>query len=366
MENIVVELARQFTAQMTDQEKREMIGQLRRFIDEEFFNLAVEGGEQPARDVPCPRCGCDRVVKRGLDSQGNQRYLCHGCGRTFTTKTKKVFSTTKLDKSTWIAFAQCHVDMLPLRESAQRCGVSLKTAFFMRHRILEAISQNMPAFRSSCGDGMELDECYIRESFKGNRSRCGYSIPRRARKGHASDNREQICVLTGVNDAGDMFFEMTGRGNMTYEQAIRCLSDKVASGTIVATDKAHAYRQALKELDVRKHLAYPSGEHKINKVNSLHSRLKEFLQCFHGVSTRRLWNYLAWFKWIWSFKAGRAADQVAELIVKQVSGCPYLRSWREYKTTPYPFSEYWVLQSKWDARARAALPMFTGRVSTVG
>ena len=61
-----------------------------------------------------------------------------------------------------------------------------------------------------------------------------------------------------------------------------------------------------------------------------------------------------------------AADQVAELIVKQVSGCPYLRSWREYKTTPYPFSEYWVLQSKWDAQARAALPMFTGRVSIVG
>ena len=92
--------------------------------------------------------------------------------------------------------------------------------------------------------------------------------------------------------------------------------------------------------------AHASGAHAINRVNGLHSRIKEFIDGFHGVATRRLWNYLAWFKWIWSFKRGRTAAQTAGLIVKQVGSNPYKTTWRNYKRTPYPFYEYWVKQAK--------------------
>ena len=157
-----------------------------------------------------------------------------------------------------------------------------------------------------------------------------------------------------------MFFEMTGRGNMSEEQAGRFLAGKVASGAIVSTDKANSYRRALRDLDVRRHEAHASGTHAINRVNGLHSRIKEFIDGFHGVATRRLWNYLAWFKWIWSFKRGRTAAQAAGLIVKQVGSNPYKTTWRNYRRTPYPFYEYWVKQAKWDATARAALPLAMG------
>lgn len=121
-------------------------------------------------------------------------------------------------------FAECHVDALPLRESAERCSVSPKTAFFMRHRILECISQNMPAFRSAAGDGMEVDECYLRESFKGNRRNAECGMPRDPRhQPHAIGQYERICVLTGINDAGGFFFEMAWRGNITEERAAACL-----------------------------------------------------------------------------------------------------------------------------------------------
>ena len=116
-----------------------------------------------------------------------------------------MFATTKLDRATWMKFAECHVDVLTLRESAERCGVSLKTAFFMRHRILECIAQSMPAFRSAAGDGMEIDECYLRESFKGNRKNAACGIPRKAHhRPEGIDHYEQICVLTGINDAGQL------------------------------------------------------------------------------------------------------------------------------------------------------------------
>ena len=347
MENILTAMARQFLPQMEPEERAEALRSLKRMIDEEFFAMAVaESGDETARYMECPRCGSrymecprcgsDHVVKRGLDGRGEQRFLCRRCSRTFTARTNRVFATTKLDRATWMKFAECHVDVLTLRESAERCGVSLKTAFFMRHRILECIAQSMPAFRSAAGDGMEIDECYLRESFKGNRKNAACGIPRKAHhRPEGIDHYEQICVLTGINDAGDFFFEMTGRGAMSGEQAARFLEGKVASGTIVATDKAHAYRESLRTLDVRRHEAHGSREHAINRVNGLHSRIMEFIDGFHGVATRRLWNYLAWFKWIWSFRRGRTA-------------------------------EHWVKQAKWDWRARAALPLAMGTVSKAG
>ena len=366
MEDILTTLARQFLPQMEPEERAEALMSLKKMIDEEFFNLAL--GVQPERpETACPRCGSWHVVKKGRDGDGGQRYLCRSCTRTFTARTNKVFATTKLDRATWMKFAECHVDVLSLRESAERCGVSLKTAFFMRHRVLECIAQNMPAFRSAAGDGMEVDECYLRESFKGNRKNAECGIPRKAHhRPEGIDQYEQICVLTGVNDAGDFFFEMAGRGNITEERAAAYLEGKVASGAIVATDGAKAYRKPLRSLDVRRHEASPSGAHAINRVNNLHSRIMEFIDGFHGVATRRLWNYLAWFKGIWSFRRGRTAEQTAGLIVKQVGTNPYKTTWRNYKRTPYPFYDYWVKQAKWDSTARAALPLAMGAVSEVG
>ena len=207
MENILTAMARQFLPQMEPEERAEALRSLKRMIDEEFFAMAVaESGDETARYMECPRCGSDHVVKRGLDGRGEQRFLCRCCSRTFTARTNRVFATTKLDRATWMKFAECHVDVLTLRESAERCGVSLKTAFFMRHRILECIAQSMPAFRSAAGDGMEIDECYLRESFKGNRKNAACGIPRKAHhRPEGIDHYEQICVLTGINDAGDFF-----------------------------------------------------------------------------------------------------------------------------------------------------------------
>jgi Transposase and inactivated derivatives len=130
MEDVLTTMARQFLPQMTREERSEALLSLKRLIDEEFFALAIaESGDEPARDVACPRCGSDHVVKRGFDARGEQRYLCRRCSRTFTSRTNRVFATTKLDHATWMRFSECHVDALTLRESAERCGVSLKTAF---------------------------------------------------------------------------------------------------------------------------------------------------------------------------------------------------------------------------------------------
>ena len=116
-----------------------------------------------------------------------------------------------------------------------------------------------------------------------------------------------------------------------------------------------AYSSGKPALGVGAHIASKREEHAINRVNSLHSQMRHFIGRFRGVSTRRLENYLAWFKWTWCFKVRRSADELAELIVRQAARGTYEKTWRQYKVTPYPFYEYWIKQAKWDSRARRAI-----------
>lgn len=342
--DILSTLATQFLPQMTPAERRTAIESLQSIIDAERFKLAAKEDDVA---ITCRKCGSVHIVKRGKDGSGRQRYLCHDCGKSFTASAKNVFSQSKLDDAKWMKFIECFVDRLSLRECSARCGVSLKTAWFMRHRVMEALWRHIPSFEVRKGCGAELDETFFRENFKGNHTRGSFQLPRPARhRGNENHKRgisnEQICVLTGINDAGDMFYEIAGRGRLNSGTAFELLEDKIAEGAIVSTDKLNSYAPVMRELGVACHNAYDAKKHgKLNRINNVHSRIDGFMAPFRGVSTRRLGGYLAWFKWLYSFKHERSADDMAELAVRQLSDAMYMTSWRKCKDTPHLFMEYW-------------------------
>lgn len=64
-----------------------------------------------------------------------------------------ILGTSRLPKETWMAYAECFVLMLPMRECAGRCHVCLKTAYTMRHRLIECLSTYSPSFKTGRGCG---------------------------------------------------------------------------------------------------------------------------------------------------------------------------------------------------------------------
>lgn len=90
-------------------------------------------------------------MKKGRSGNGGQRYLCRDCGRTFSGSTDRILGTSKLPRETWMAYAECFVLMLPLRECADRCSVCLKTAYTMRHRLIECLKEYFPSSTSGRG-----------------------------------------------------------------------------------------------------------------------------------------------------------------------------------------------------------------------
>lgn len=331
-------------------ERKAAIEQLQQFVREVSFDLAAGNNKEVEC---CPRCGSLDFIKKGKSVRdGSQRYFCYGCHRTFGAKTSNAIAMSKLPVDKWMAYIECFVDALPLRACAQKCAVSLNSAFCMRHRLLEVIKKFCSVFSVGAGASAELDETYFAESFKGNHNHSKtFVMPRpphkRGRSIHKpGSSAEQICVLSGVNDKGTTFFELTGRGTISKNRAMSTLKDKVKDGSIIATDKAFAYSPVLRALNVAVHNRYDANPSKrlfiggtINRINSVHSNLKLFMKRFRGVSTKHLHAYLDWQRWRMDFASNMAS--AADTVAEQLGKGTYQTVRSNFFNRPQLYMDYW-------------------------
>lgn len=285
----------QRVSEMSHVEKTRLLGELKAAIAEE---LASGGAGEPGA---CPRCGSPDFVRKGHGRDGSQRWLCRRCSRTFSAATGGLLAMSKLPPATWMEYAACMADMLTLRESAARCGVSLYTSWFMRMRVCEVMKARLAAPREG---SFHVDGTYLVKSLKGNHGKSAWwRMPRKAhrngqdgRKGNRAKSKDRVCVICGANELGDSFAVLACEGVPAGIDAELVVGDRVPAGSRVAVDGHTSYSGlAGRFAEVRVvDPGDPSTGH-INLVNSLHSRLKRFIARFGGVSTRRLQRYLDWF-----------------------------------------------------------------------
>lgn len=104
-EDLVITFKRNMT-KLSRAERRRAIESVRDVIRAAAFDDAADS----AYEVECRlRCGSAAVVKKGKAGNGEQRYLCRGCGRTFGMDSGRILGTSKLPKETWMAYAECFV-----------------------------------------------------------------------------------------------------------------------------------------------------------------------------------------------------------------------------------------------------------------
>lgn len=315
------------------EDREAMIASLRSVLDSELMKACFE-----APECGCTRCGSTDCIRYGKSKLGSQRWMCRSCGHVHNeSATGTVLSRTKLDYDVWMRYAECFVDGLSDRKVADRLGVTNKTAWFMRIRTLEALHNNLPSFQVKDGCGAEIDEIYFRESFKGTRFDSMEHIPRSPRTGDGLNVKrgisdDQICVLTGINDAGDFFYDVSCRGALTSDIAYESLKGRVLSGAIVNTDKHKAYRRALEGLSVAAHVATEAKEHRsLERIDEVHGSIRTFMAPFRGVSTRWLHLYLTWYKWLREF------SHSIQVAAKQIASGDYQHTWRKIRVMGSPF-----------------------------
>jgi transposase-like protein len=146
------------------------------FHNEEAAYAYVEARIWPEGPV-CPHCGgLERIGKMGGRSTRSGTYKCYQCRKPFTVKIGTIFEDSKVAMNVWlqaiylIAGSKKGISSNQLHRTL---GVTLKTAWFMSHRIREAMRSNDPGFFGEGGGIVEADETFIGRE-KGRVARQGY------------------------------------------------------------------------------------------------------------------------------------------------------------------------------------------------
>ena len=254
-------------------------------------------------DHGCIYCGSTHVVRNGTRKDGTQRFLCRDCRRSFLPTSVSIVSRTRKRLSVWAAYLNCMLDKKTLKEASEECGISMTTAFSWRHKILDALHEM--ADKVYLEGRVEADETFFDVSYKGNHK--NFSLPRAPHKrGHSVHAKglssEKVCVPCAVNEAGISYARPAKLGKVSSECIRETFDGIISPCATLCTDNEKAYLEFAREKEISlvqtgtdSRIAEKDGKiYGIQRINAYHSRLKGFLQRFHGVSTRHLGNYIVW------------------------------------------------------------------------
>ena len=288
----------------------------------------------------CMHCGSVRFVKNGRRPDGVQRYLCRSCGRSFLATTNSIVSGTHKRLSVWMKYFQCMKEGATLVESAQKCDISIATAFQWRHRILDCMKEI--GDNVCLGSTVEADETFFDLSYKGNHKQSSrFTMPRKAHsrggevhfKGLSS---EKVCVMCAVNEQGVSLSKVGKLGKVSSECVEKAFSGRIAADAVLVTDNERAYRRFSEESGVML-VQMETGQRtkegfNIQRINAYHSRIKEFVRHFHGVSTKYLNNYLAWYNLL--FSPSKSMGDTEHLLFGRALSAQKRMLWKELPARP--------------------------------
>ena len=283
----------------------------------------------------CPKCQCKDVNKNGK-SNGRQRYICKRCRRTFDEFTLSPFSSTKLGLDKWLKYCELMILGLPIRQCAEEIGVGVKTSFYMRHRILDVI--NISLKKDTVEGIVEVDEVFVRESYKGNHSKSTtFKMPREPRKRGKGKNdkkkrgisNDQICIETGIDRKGNIVMGAVCNGRITTNDIVRFFNGKIGEDVTFIVDSHKSYFSINKDLNVELKRV-PRGKsmldsvYHLQHVNALHNGFKRWLMPFNGVSSKYISNYCTWFKFLQLSKKNKKGERIKDMLVNVATKEAYI------------------------------------------
>jgi len=246
----------------------------------------------------CPHCASDKYQKWGVRS-GLQRYRCNRCKRTYNALTGTPLARLR-HKEVWADFAKDLMKSATVREN---------TAFRWRHRMLN----NAKRLDRHLHGIVAFDETYFLESRKGERNLDRNPRKRGGKAAKRGISSEQTAVLVARSrTAMDAVLFKSNQDTLA-----EVMSRAVDNDALLCSDKKPSYRAF-----ARKHHRIPKtinaakehvskGIYPIQNVNAYDSRLKRWMQHFHGVATKYLESYLGWM---------RLLDREKELTPKRLLG----------------------------------------------
>lgn len=238
--------------------------------------------------VVCPHCGCVGNSTRLNAKRRAGLWKCNDCRKQFTVTVGTVFERSHIPLHTWFqaVYLLCSSKKgMSSHQMHRMLGVTYKTAWFMTHRIREAMDAKgaLPPLGGG-GGTVEVDETYW-----GNVP----GMPKR----HAWHHKEKIVSLVERNgDARSFHVERVNHATLKP-----MLMEHIHADTRIVTDNANVYDWTARHFaghESVNHLLheYARGDVTTNTVEGYFSILKRgLIGTYHHVGRVHLPAYLAEF-----------------------------------------------------------------------
>lgn len=199
------------------------------FHNEEAAYEFVESKLWP-NGATCPRCGTtERVSKMQGKSTRIGTYKCYECRKPFTVKVGTIFESSHIPMRLWlqaIYLISSSKKGISSNQLHRTLGITLKSAWFMTHRIREAMKDTSGDLLGGGGSTVEVDETFI-----GNKKKKGT-------KGRGYAHKEKVLSLVERD---------TGRARSFHVEAVNAatlipiIKEQIAADTNIMTDEATQY-----------------------------------------------------------------------------------------------------------------------------
>ena len=288
------------------------------FHSEEAAFAYVEARVWPEGAV-CPHCGgYDRIGKMGGKSTRAGLYKCYQCRKPFTVRIGTIFESSHVPLNIWlqamylIAGSKKGISSNQLHRTL---GVTLKTAWFMSHRIREAMRDGtMEPFGGEGGD-VQVDETYI-------------------------GNRADVVKAKGASGYGhkmrvvSLLDKRTGRTRSVYAAGLAVgevadiVRENVDLESHLVTDESRLYWRVGKEFVGHSKVFHGAGNYVNNgrTTNDLEGFFSIFKRGMRGVyqfcNEKHLHRYLAEFDFRYSNRVALGYNDAdrADTLLKGVTG----------------------------------------------
>jgi transposase-like protein len=270
------------------------------FTDEAAAIAHLEASRWPGGAVTCPHCGSDNVHRMAGKTQAGM-FLCNGCREKFTGRTGTVMERSHIPVHKWllaIHLMNSSKKGMSAHQLHRMLGITYKSAWFLAHRIREAMKEPTGPASPMGGEGkiVEVDETY-HGKLETPRPRNKYSPPPTKRgKGGGAEKR----AIVGLVERGGKT-RMFHVHRATKDEVGRVIRTNVVRQSTLHTDESRLYTELGAEYGDHQTVHHSSGEYVRGDVhtNTIEGVFSIFKRGMHGVyhhcGEAHLHRYLAEF-----------------------------------------------------------------------
>jgi len=279
----------------------------------------------------CPHCGSLNAkrlpLQRGRPTkahpEGAERkgvVQCNDCRKQYSVTVGTVFESSKIPLHKWLLANHllcASKKGMSAHEIHRLLGITYKSAWFMCHRIREAMKSETPSPIGGYGKAIEADETYVG----------GKVSNRHAHKRHGSKEnpfKDKQPVVSLVERGGEVrSFHVA---NVTGPLLRNILVTNADRGSWLMTDEHGGYKAVGKEFTGHGVVAHSRGEygrHGVFHTNTIENFFSIFkrgvIGTYHHISENHLHRYTTEFDFRYNTRKGTDAER-ADLALKGIAG----------------------------------------------